>query len=191
MTSRDWDKELAKIDKQLASISDEALAAPAPVVPTGMPRGAGATSVRSAPPAVAAPAATGKARWFTYTKVALATSGAVGLWVWPWAARCGLPLMGLVGAAGAVALLGLWGARGSWRHRLGFAHVLSLLAVVSALVLGAREVLPRVGYAQPTFDRPDRWSCQVAPPTDATPQSTPAPAPRGPGTTVPPSSSSL
>jgi hypothetical protein len=54
MTSRDWDKELAKIDKQLASISDEALAAPAPVVPTGMPRGAGATSVRSAPPAVAA-----------------------------------------------------------------------------------------------------------------------------------------
>jgi hypothetical protein len=188
MTSRDWDKELAKIDKQLASISDEALAAPAPVVPTGMPRGAAATSARSAP--VAAPVPTsGAARWFTYTKVALASTGAVGIWVWPWAARCGLPLMGLVGTAAAVALLGVWGARGTWRHRLGFAHALSLLSVVSALVLGAREVLPRVGYAQPTFDRPDRWSCQVAPPTDVAPPSTPAP--QGPGATVPPSPSSL
>jgi len=186
MTQRDWDKELAKIDRQLASISDEALAAPPPVVPTGMPRGAGATSVRSA----AAPAG-GAARWWTYTKVALSTTGALGIWLWPWAARCGLPLAGLVSAAGVVALLGVWSARGTWSQRLGLAHVASLLAVVSALVLGAREVLPRVGYAQPTFDRPDRWSCQVAPPADATPESTPAPASPPPGTTVPPSSSSL
>jgi hypothetical protein len=193
MTDRDWDKELAKIDKQLASISDEALAAPAPAPPTGMPRGVTAAPMRSAPvasaPAASAPAVSTKGRWWTYTKVALASSGAVGIWLWPWAARCGVPLAGLVGAAGLVSLLGLWSARGTWRHRLGFAHVLSLLAVTSALVLGAREVLPRVGYAQPTFDRPDRWSCQAEPPAATTPQNVPAsPAP---GTTPPPSSSSL
>jgi hypothetical protein len=192
MTDRDWDKELAKIDKQLASISDEALAAPAPAMPTGMPRGASAPPMRSAPvaaPGASAPAVGGKARWFTYTKVAIAAGGAVGIWVWPWAARCGLPLAGLVGAAGVVTLLGLWSARGTWRHRLGLAHVVSLLAIVSALVLGAREVLPRVGYAQPTFDRPDRWSCQAEPPAATTPQN--APATPTPGTTPPPSSSSL
>lgn len=193
MTDRDWDKELAKIDKQLASISDEALAAPAPAMPTGMPRGVSAAPTRtaptSAPAAASAPAVSGKARWFTYTKVALAATGAVGIWLWPWAARCGLPLAGLVGAAGFVALLGLWSARGTWRHRLGLAHVVSLLAIVSAVVLGAREVLPRVGYAQPTFDRPDRWSCQAEPPAATSPQASPtAPAP---GTTPPPSSSSL
>jgi len=186
MTDRDWDKELAKIDRQLASISDEALAAPAP--PTGMPRGVSAPPVRAAPSVApaSAPAVSGKARWFTYTKVILAGTGAAGIWVWPWAARCGLPLAGLVGAAAFVALLGLWSARGTWRHRLGFAHVLSLLSLVSALVLGAREVLPRVGYAQPTFDRPDRWSCQAEPPAATT-----SPAAPVTGGTPPPSSSSL
>jgi hypothetical protein len=43
------------------------------------------------------------------------------------------------------------------------------------VVLGAREVLPRVGYAMPTFDRPATWSCQA----DA-PATTPSPSP-GPG----------
>lgn len=188
MTDRDWDKELAKIDKQLASISDEALAAPAPTMPTGMPRGVAAPA-RTAPAAAnaAASATSGKARWFTYTKVALATTGAVGIWLWPWAARCGLPLAGLVGAAGVVSLLGLWSARGTWRHRLGLAHVISLLAIVSAVVLGAREILPRVGYAEPTFDRPDRWSCQAEPPAATSPEASPS----TPGTASPRSSSSF
>jgi hypothetical protein len=164
MSSRDWDKELAKIDKQLASLSDEELLAP-PSPATGMPRGAGATAVRGSgalpPPAVSA--GRGGATLWVWTKLAVATAAAVGVWFWPWPARCGLPLVGLVSAAGGVTLLGLWSAMGTWRHRLGPAHVVSLLAIGSGLVLGAREVLPRVGYAYPTFDRPDRWTCQVAP----------------------------
>ena len=37
----------------------------------------------------------------------------------------------------------------TWRHRAARAHVLSLLLVLWGLVLGAIEVLPRVGYAKP------------------------------------------
>jgi hypothetical protein len=203
MTSRDWDKELAKIDRQLASLSDEALAkqalaakasadpssaGSASAAPIGMPRGAGATAGRSAAGLSAAP--TGRAAWWgAYAKVSLATTGAVGLWVWPWAARCGAPLAGLVAAAAVVLLLSLWSARGTWTHRLGVGHVVSLLALLSALVLGAREVLPRVGYAKPTPDRPDQWRCEVAPPSGDLPASAPR-APR-PGTTEPSAASSL
>src|SRR5207344_456809 len=35
MPDRDWEKELAKVDKQLASLSDEALLGPSAVAPSG------------------------------------------------------------------------------------------------------------------------------------------------------------
>ncbi len=166
MTQRDWDKELAKIDKQLASLPDEELLPPAPSG-TGMPRGASAPAQRSvaSAPAASSPAVSGKARAWAWTKLTVALVAGVGIWLWPWPARCGMPLAGLMAAGGGVALLGLWSAMGTWRHRLGRAHVLSLLIVVSGVVLVAREVLPRVGYAHSTFDRPERWTCQTAPPT--------------------------
>ncbi|HMS01694.1 MAG TPA: hypothetical protein PKE51_01910 [Gemmatimonadaceae bacterium] len=181
MTDRDWEKELAKIDRQLASISDEELSRPSapPAGGAGVPppSRAAVTAPAARVPLTAAPAgaSSGKAKAWAWTKVTLAATAAVGLWVWPFPARCGPPLIGLVAAAGATALLSLWSARGTWRHRLGVGHVLSLVAFASALVLGAREVLPRVGYAMPTFDRPATWSCQA----DA-PATTPSPSP-GPG----------
>jgi hypothetical protein len=176
MSDRNWDAELAKIDKQLASVSDEALlaertaasaqpgrpaagAAPARVPPREAPSRAAASAV--------APAA---GRWVGWLKVALAVAAAAGLMVWPWPAACGAPLLGFTAAAGGVAVLGLWSAVGTWRHRLALAHVASLLVVVWGLVLGAREVLPRVGYAAPTASRGAGWSCPaptvgpVAPP---------------------------
>ncbi len=184
MNQRDWDKELAKIDKQLASVSDEELLPKTPTAATGMPRGAAATAVRTAPAPASAPAASGKARLWSYTKLAVAATAAVGIWLWPWPARCGLPLVGLVSASGGVAVLGLWSAFGTWRNRLGVAHVLSLLTVLSALVLGAREVLPRVGYAQPTFDRPASWACQVEAP-NAVPGTPPGTSPNTAPNTAP------
>ena len=89
----------------------------------------------------------------------LAVGAAAGLMFWPWPAQCGGPLIGFTAATGAVALLGVWSAVGTWRHRLGLAHVASLLVVVWGLVLGAREVLPRAGYAIPTAERSEGWSC--------------------------------
>lgn len=174
MTQRDWEKELAKIDKQLASMPDEALLPPAqpsqPSQPagTGMPRGSTGVAPRSAPGApVALGTPSGKGRLWAYTKLAVAVAAGVGIWFWPWPARCGGPLLGLIGAGAGVALLGVWSAFGTWRHRMGRAHLLSLLVFGSGAILVAREVLPRVGYAESSFDRPARWSCQAEPPAPA------------------------
>jgi len=168
MTQRDWEKELAKIDKQLASMPDDALLPPAQPTGTGMPRGVTGSALRSAGTAVSsAPGASRKATIWTYTKLAVAIAAGVGVWFWPWPARCGMPLMGLVAAGGGVGLLGIWSAFGTWRHRLGRAHIVSLLVLVSGVALVAREVLPRVGYAEATFDRPARWTCQAEPPAPA------------------------
>ncbi|MEO7520453.1 MAG: hypothetical protein ABIW79_01425, partial [Gemmatimonas sp.] len=119
--------------------------------------------------------------WAGWLKVAIAVAAAAGLMFWPWPARCGTPLVGFTLAAGGVTLLGVWSALGTWRHRLGVAHAASLLVVVWGLVLGAREVLPRVGYAIPTLERGASWTC------DALSPSLPAssPAATSPATTTP------
>ncbi len=187
----DWDKELAKIDKQLASISDEELLRSAqPVAPSKAAAGAKAlpaAKASSAPAASAPSVGTGKP-WVSWLKVAVAVGAAAGLMYWPWPARCGAPLIGFTAATGAVSLLGVWSAVGTWRHRLGWAHFASLLVTAWGLALGAREVLPRVGYAVPTIERAAQWSCDGLPPAETTVPGLPAPglgAPAGPSGTVP------
>ncbi|MBL0938024.1 MAG: hypothetical protein IBJ03_03960 [Gemmatimonadaceae bacterium] len=203
----DWDKELAKIDKQLASISDEQLMASAAPQPATAAKGATKTlaapaSANAARPAAAAPSAgvTAGRPWFAWLKVTVAVAAAAGLMFWPWPARCGLPLIGFTASTGGVALLGLWSAIGTWRHRLGLAHVASLLVTIWGLALGAREVLPRVGYAIPTTDRPAVWSCDGLPalplapastaPTNTTPETVPPGTTPADPNTVPPTSPS-
>jgi len=162
MSDRNWEAELAKIDKQLASVSDEALlaeskaVAPAKSAGRTVPAPTIAAPARSAGPALAAPSA---GAWRGWVRVAIAVGAAAGLMFWPWPTLCGGPLIGFTLATGAVALLGIWSAIGTWRHRLGLAHVASLLVVVWGLAMGAREVLPRVGYAAPTPARSEGWSC--------------------------------
>lgn len=181
----DWDTELAKIDKQLASISDEELMKRAPPPPAragGVPRALpGATPATSAGARSPSSAAAGKP-WVAWLKVLVAVGAAVGLMFWPWPARCGAPLVGFTAATAGVAVLGVWSAVGSWRHRLGLAHVASLLVAVWGLALGAREVLPRVGYAMPTPERAAQWSCEGLP--LATPVGTPVPGAKAPGTAL-------
>jgi hypothetical protein len=170
MTDRNWDAELAKIDKQLSSISDEKLiaeqrAAAAPVAP-GVPVGsrpAAATMPAGAVKGIPIVNVRGERVWAAWLKVLIAVAAAVSLMFWPWPARCGAPLVGFTAATAAVTLLGVWSALGTWRHRLGLAHAASLLVIVWGLVLGARETLPRVGYAIPTIDRPAGWTCDAVP----------------------------
>jgi len=185
MTDRNWDSELAKIDKQLSSISDEQLVAEQRKAAAPAVAGKGPVAAPAAFPAgkAAAPAAVGvtpaAGAWSTWLKVSIAVAAAVGLMFWPWSPRCGMPLVGFTAATGAVALLGLWSAVGTWRHRLGLAHAASLLVVVWGLVLGARETLPRIGYAVPTTDRAAGWTCDALPaaPSTGIPAVVPAPAP--------------
>ena len=165
MTDRNWEAELAKIDKQLASVSDERLLADSKPVAAG--KGPALPALAAPKPAAPAratgPTPAGTRPWLAWVKVTIAVAAGAGLMFWPWPARCGPPLLGFTAATGGVALLGLWSAIGTWRHRLGLAHVASLLVMVWGMLLGAREILPRVGYAVPTADRTAGWSCDALP----------------------------
>ena len=190
MPERDWDKELAKIDKQLASISDEALLGPTPVqIPA---KGKGAPPAKSAPApkaekkaaAVREPAAT-KA-WTVYLRLLIAVALGVGIFWWPYPTRCGVGLAGYLAADAVVIVGGLWSAIWTWRHRAARSHVLSLLIVLLGMVLGAIQVLPRVGYGKPDANHPATWTCEQTPP--ATPQTGPTTSPTQPAGQAPPKS---
>lgn len=166
MSDRNWEAELAKIDKQLASVSDEQLLAqsaqPAPGrAPLAAPASAKSVPAKSASASVAPTRMAGS--WIAWVQLVVAIAAGVGLWFWPWQTRCGLNAMTFTAATAGVTLLGLWSAVGSWRHRQGAAHVLSFAVMIWGLVLGAREVLPRLGYAIPTVQRPSGWSCEALP----------------------------
>jgi hypothetical protein len=161
----DWDAKLKKIDKQLESMSDSALI-PAP--PKGAPAAARAE--------VAAERATTRT-WGAFLRLALATALGVGILFWPYPAQCGAGLLGYLIAIVVVGLGGLWSSVWTWRHRTARAHVLSLLLVMWGLVLGFRELAPRLGYAKADAARPLGLSCAApgATPASVTPVA-PAPA---------------
>jgi thiol:disulfide interchange protein len=145
--SKNWEDELKKIDRQLESISDEALL-PAKNAPTA------AAKVE----AVQKQASTNTLG--VMLRLVLAVGLGVGIAFWPYGTRCGLPLLGYLASTGMVIAAGTWTALWTWRHRSGRAHFLSLLLVAWGAGLAAREILPRVGYATPTLERPATWLCQ-------------------------------
>jgi len=143
---KDWDKELAKIDRQLGSLPDEALLPARPAA--GAPPAAGAGS----PPAPARMAG-------LLARLGLVTALGVGMLFWPYPARCGAGLFAYLAAVGVLVAGGAWTAAFSWRHRSPRAHVFSLLLVLWGGTLAAIEVLPRLGYAIPTEAHPAAWFC--------------------------------
>ncbi|MGH7306867.1 MAG: hypothetical protein ACRELZ_26640 [Candidatus Rokuibacteriota bacterium] len=74
---------------------------------------------------------------------------------WPYAKACGWWLALYMAAAEIVVISGIWGARVSWKSRLGFAHVIAVSTIIWGLALTAQEVLPRVGYAKARL----AWRC--------------------------------
>jgi hypothetical protein len=154
VADRDWNKELAKVDKQLASLSDEQLVGPPPAAPAKA--GAPAAAKAGPAPVAAKPATTG---FGVYARLLLALAVGVSMWFWPYEARCGLGLAGYLAAVGVVIAGGLWSSVWTWRHHAGRAHLLSNLIVLWGLGLGAMEILPRIGYAKPTDKHPATWTC--------------------------------
>jgi hypothetical protein len=146
---RDWDKELADIDKVIAKGGGAPSAGSAPVARsssgggTALAGGGGRFAVATT--------------WF---RVVLGLLLAVGITQWPYANACGLNLAMYLGAIATVIVAGLWSAVSSWNRRLGFAQFLSLLVLLWGLTLAAREVLPRTGYAREMRT----WSCPTAGP---------------------------
>lgn len=153
MSDRDWSRELAKIDKQLEGVADEALLPPKPV-PAGAP-----PQAKAAARAEAAAVQSRVPTWGVFLRLLLGVALGVGILFWPYGSRCGLTLAAYLGAVAVVSVAGVWSALWSWRHRAGRAHVLSLLLVTWGLVLAGVEVLPRVGYAKADAAR-SAWACQ-------------------------------
>jgi hypothetical protein len=169
MPERNWDKELAKVDKQLASLSDEAL-----LVPAGSGKGGAGGAVSKAPSRVSADTGdvTGKTPWGMYARLTISVALGVGMLVWPYESRCGFGLAGYLGAVVVVITGGVWSSIWTWRHRASRSHALSLLLILWGLVLGAIEVLPRIGYAKPDPKHPAAWTCtnpSIPPTTPAKP----------------------
>ena len=148
---RDWDKELADIDKLIG--------AGPPAVPAPRPSGSrtGAPSVpvpqSSGPPAIPRPPG---GAWRSWLKAGLGALLAAAMTQWPYAHRCGLGTLLYLGAAGMVVLAGIWSAASSWRRRSAAAHVISIGVIFAGLALAALEVAPRIGYARTALP----WMCE-------------------------------
>jgi hypothetical protein len=142
----DWDKELAKIDRRLESVADEAIF-PSSAAKTAGERAAVAKVHRET------------STFGVFVRLVLSVALGVGMLFWPYEVRCGFGLAGYLAATGVVIVSGAWSALWTWRHRAGSAHVLSLLLIVWGGLLAAQEILPRVGYAKPDLRHPATWSC--------------------------------
>jgi hypothetical protein len=152
----DWDKEMAEVDRLLQKLpyGDPATGAGAaptvrkPAVVVGG-AGAGAAAARSA----------AAGRLGTWVRVGLGLLIGIGMTQWPYTHGCGLQLLFYSIGVVAVVAAGTWSSLSSWKGRLGVAHLLSQGLIIWGLVLAAREVLPRVGYAKTAAS----WMCHGAP----------------------------
>lgn len=144
---RDWDKELAAIDKVMAKSAGSPAAPSAPA-----PRGGGA--------AVAAPAFSGavsrRAALTTWVRAGLGVLVAAAVLQWPYAHRCGLGLILYLGSAAMVAVAGIWTMVISWQRRQGWAHLAGLGLLLGGLALVATVLLPRLGYTATVLP----WMCE-------------------------------
>ena len=148
---RDWDKEMAEIDKLIAKTPVQGAREP------GSQGARGAPSLPAPQRAAAPPVARGgREALLTWVKVLLGVgvAAAVGF-AWPYAHVCGVPLYGYLAAAGGVVLVGLWGVVASWRSRMTLAHTLALLATLAGAVLVGKVLLDRTDYPK----QPATWSC--------------------------------
>ena len=146
MGASDWDKQMAKIDKQLESVADRELLS--------------TTAAEGQPPRLDPARAQATSSLGVFARLVLAVTLGVAMLFWPYSARCGAGLLAYLGAVAVVIAAGWWSAFWTWRHRAAKGHVLALLLILWGLVLAAVEVLPRVGYARPDTDHPTMWMCE-------------------------------
>lgn len=165
MSNRDWDKELAEIDRRLATAPDERTATPAaggaPLAPAP-PGGAPPLARRAAAPVATqgtVPARAWRAHLALLLRVAIGGAIVAALFYWPYPASCGTGLGYYLAVVALLALAGLATSIAAWRHRAPFVHVLGLAMLLAAGGLGARELLPKLGYAYPSPEHPVSWSC--------------------------------
>jgi hypothetical protein len=156
---RDWDKELAEIDKLMGA------PAPKAQLPPGDPgrvtreaeRGGSAPPARGGETRVTGHASRVPRSATVWLVALLGPVGAVGLAVWPYPKTCGLSLG--VYLVGVLAVWGasIWAMRTAWAAQRGLAMVIGVITLLASLTLSALEVLPRVGYARHSLT----WTCST------------------------------
>ena len=159
---RKWDREMAEVDKLLAKLpdADPFLKGDVTTRRTAVPGGGGGVATPGA--SLTAARSTGSAAWLgTWARVGLGLLVGIGMTQWPYTHGCGLKLIFYLIGVAAVIAAGFWSSVSSWRRRLGVAHVLSQGLIIWGLVLAAREILPRVGYATASAT----WWCGPTLPT--------------------------
>jgi hypothetical protein len=144
--SRDWDKELADIDRMMSKQGN----APIPAPPASRV-GPGPAAVRPA----AVPATRKHHVALTWLLVLLGIGLAAALPFWPYVRACGLGLGGYFAGILALLIVATSAAASAWRHRRPVAHIVALLTILAGLGYAAAEVLPRVHYAA----RAATWLC--------------------------------
>lgn len=150
---RDWDKELAAIDKIMSAGPPAPAAQPAPA-----PQPSRAALSAGSGGEVRRPAGPGRyARVFTWVRLTLGLALGAAMTQWPYTHGCGVPLFAYLGGVLAVLVAALWSSVSSWKTRSGMAHALSLALFVWGGFLAAREILPRIGYAKQAA----QWVCSA------------------------------
>jgi hypothetical protein len=159
---RDWDKEMAEVDRLLKKLPNAD-----PTLGRGAGGGGGGgeptprRQAASPSPVTGTGALYGAAgRLGTWLKVGLGVLIGIGVapGVWPYSHGCGLRVMFYLLGVATVIAAGVWAGVSSWRRRLGFAHVISQVLIIWGVLLMTREVLPRVG-AKPEAP----WLCPDVP----------------------------
>ena len=146
---RDWDKELAEIDKVIATNRN-----PSPA-PAALPAAAGRSVTATAAPTAATVATRGRDKLGVWFRALLGIAGAAVLPFWPYAKGCGTMLFLYLGATLTVTLLGIVTMRSAWIHRRAVAHVAGLFVMMAGIAFAAIEILQRTSYAAVHLG----WSC--------------------------------
>ena len=148
---RDWDRELAEIDKIIAKTP----ATPPQRTPGSAPVPAPPQPGAAAPAAAPALPARRGARAGAWLVTLLVAALAIGIPFWPYGQACGIGLIGYVAAVGVLVLASIWALVVTWRQRVGLAHALATITLLWGLGLAAAVFLPRIGYASASLG----WNC--------------------------------
>ena len=94
-----------------------------------------------------------------YFRLTLIVCLGISIACWPYEVTCGAMLSGYLGAILMLIVAGIWTASATFTHRMPKRHLAAVLVVIWGLILGAAQVLPRIGYANPAHGRSTTWSC--------------------------------
>jgi hypothetical protein len=94
-----------------------------------------------------------------YFRLTLVMCLAISLVCWPYDVTCGAMLSGYLLAVIILVVGGIWTALATFTHRMPWRHLTALLMIFWGLCLGAAQVLPRIGYANPIPGRATQWTC--------------------------------